>query len=203
MPAGPPLIAPRVAAWCPLMPHLDAQLGSASAAARLEGAREARRLLDRGAPNDSHWVVRGLARTQTVACLLARMEADPEGEHVSYGAFIFCQARLAMLSFVGMPGHCKVGKAPSHPMVPTPCVSTHPPAVARDPSPGRNRARCGGVSKFDVVRHACPSVPPPEPGSWGSLHPGGSLDTSAVSHHPTPHRAPAVPPPFYACGHLA
>ena len=83
---------------------------------------------------------------------------------------------------------------PSHPTVPTPCVSTHPPAVARDPSPGRNRARCGGVSKFDVVRHACPSVPPPEPGSWGSLHPGGSLE---CRYDPTPPHIVrrAVPPP--------
>ena len=64
------------------MPRLDVQLGSASAASRLEGAREVRRLLDRGAPADSHWTVRGLALTETVACLLARMEADPEGPHV-------------------------------------------------------------------------------------------------------------------------
>jgi hypothetical protein len=86
------------------MPHLDALLGSASAAARLDGAREVRRLLYLEAPNDSHWVVRALARTQTVACLLARMEADPEGEHVRCSAFVggLCQTRLVSFKTAGL-----------------------------------------------------------------------------------------------------
>jgi hypothetical protein len=68
------------------------------------GGREVRRLLDRGAPADSQWVVRALARTQTVACLLARMEADPEGEHVRCGAFVggLCQTRLVSLKTAGL-----------------------------------------------------------------------------------------------------